>query len=614
MIFFKISVPYLLIVLLSVQSVLAQPIIKQWYARLGSSDHDMLAALKQTSDGGYILGGNSSSGISGDKTQASQGGQDYWVVKVTSTGTKEWDLTLGGSGTETLTSLQQTSDGGYIIGGYSDSGISGDRTQNTRGLEDYWVIKIDSVGIKEWDVRFGGNSVDQLMSLQQTSDGGYILGGYSWSGANGDRTQSYQGTSDLADYWVVKIDSSGIKEWDVRFGGNSSDHLRSLQQTADGGYILGGESISTISGDKSQGSKGGYDYWVVKIDSLGVKEWDVVLGGGGDDFLYALQQSTDGGYILGGISVSGIGGDKTQAGRGMYDYWVVKVNDSGTKEWDARFGGSNQDYFSALHQTTDGGYILGGYSNSGADGDKTINSEGQYDYWVVKIKSTGEKQWDAGFGGGNTDRLFAVQQTADEGYILGGYGIPNTGGAWDYWIVKIRDEASLPVNLVQFSAEYENGVGKVKWQTAQEQNTKYYQIERSKDMKVFEPISKIAAAGTSMERRSYTYTDEVPLRGRSYYRLRQVDKDRQETVFKAVSIRTSGTDAPYPNPILSSSAIRIEATDSVELLLTDLTGRRISFASRRVDNEVVEIQPTQPLKTGIYLIVKEGSGYRVIVE
>ncbi len=162
---------------------------------------------------------------------------------------KQWDVRFGGSGEDLLYSLQQTADGGYILGGYSTSGISGDKTQASQGLSDYWIVKTDAGGVIEWDAGFGGSEDDYLLSLQQTADGGYILGGYSGSGISGDKTQASQGSWD---YWIVKTDAGGVKQWDARFGGSDSEALLSLQQTADGGYILGGSSLSGISGDKTQ--------------------------------------------------------------------------------------------------------------------------------------------------------------------------------------------------------------------------------------------------------------------------------------------------------------------------------------------------------------------------
>src|SRR5256885_327527 len=114
-----------------------------------------------------------------------------------------------------------------------------------------------------------------------------------------------------------------VKQWDYRYGGTNDETFTAFQQTSDGGYILGGYSYSGIGGDKTEASKGSSDYWIVKTDSLGIKQWDKDFGGTVDDKLYSLQQTSDGGYILGGFSHSGIGGDKTEASIGGLDYWIV---------------------------------------------------------------------------------------------------------------------------------------------------------------------------------------------------------------------------------------------------------------------------------------------------
>ena len=174
----------------------------------------------------------------------------------------EWQNTIGGSLPDYLNCMQQTSDGGFILAGSSQSGISGDKTEDSQGGSDYWVVKLDAFGNIQWQNSIGGNSDDYLTSIQQTIDGGYILGGYSNSGISGDKTENYQG---LYDYWVVKLDATGNIQWQNTIGGNSWDELISIQQTNDGGYILGGHSSSGISGDKTENSQGDYDYWVVKL-------------------------------------------------------------------------------------------------------------------------------------------------------------------------------------------------------------------------------------------------------------------------------------------------------------------------------------------------------------
>ncbi|MBO0358462.1 T9SS type A sorting domain-containing protein [Hymenobacter sp. BT186] len=415
---------------------------KQWDKTFGGSGIEYVDGIRQTSDGGYIIGGTSFSGISGDKTQASQGDSDYWIVKVDASGTKQWDRSFGGTAQDILYSLQQTSDGGYILAGQSDSGIGGDKTQASQGSFDYWVIKLDASGTKQWDRSFGGNTSDYLYSVQQTTDGGYVLGGHSYSGVTGDKTQPNRG---LADYWIVKVDASGTKQWDKTFGGSSEDLSSTLQQTSDGGYIIGGASESGSSGDKTQPRQGLSDYWIVKLDASGSKQWDRSFGGSDDDYLQSLQQPSDGGYILAGSSSSGSSTDKTQASQGGVDYWVLKLDASGAKQWDRTIGGSNNDVLNAIQQTSDGGYILGGKSNSSIGGDKTQASQGSRDYWLVKLSMNGTKLWDRTFGGNSEDAFEALQQTSDGGYILAGWsesGISGdktqaSQGSFDCWIVKL---------------------------------------------------------------------------------------------------------------------------------------------------------------------------------
>jgi hypothetical protein len=421
---------------------------KQWDKTFGGSDIDFLKSTQQTSDGGYILSGHSMSPISGDKSQINNGPTytgDYWIVKLDASGNKLWDKTFGGNNDDRLFALQQTSDGGYILGGHSDSGISGDKTQASKGNSDYWVVKLDVNGNKLWDKTLGGNGPDVLTTLQQTAGGGYMVGGYSSSGIGGDKSQS---SINSWDYWILKLDASGNKIWDKTFGGSDSEELRCLKQTSDGGYILGGESNSGISGDKSQPNKGsGFttDYWIVKLDPNGNKLWDKTFGGNDWDHLYDLQQTLDGGYIFGGNSWSGNNGDKTQNSHGLNDYWIVKIDASGNKLWDKAFGGSGYDELTSIQQTSNGEYILGGASTSGLNGDKTQASAGGTDFWILKLNTNGNKLWDKSLGGSNNESLSSLRLTSDGGCILGGPSDSGLNGdktqaskgGQDYWIVKL---------------------------------------------------------------------------------------------------------------------------------------------------------------------------------
>jgi len=370
----------ILLLLFFTTTTLAQEI--EWQNTIGGNYYDQLNSIQQTSDGGYILGGWSDSNISGDKTEDSQGNYDYWVVKLDAAGNIQWQNTIGGGSYDYLTSIQQTTDGGYILGGMSQSDVSGDKTEICQGDFDYWVVKLDASGNIQWQNTIGGNSWDELESLEQTTDGGYILGGYSYSDISGDKTENCQGNHD---YWVVKLDASGNIQWQNTIGGNLDDLLYSVQQTSDGGYILGGASFSGFSGDKTESSQGYFDYWVVKLYTTGNIQWQNTIGGGSLDHLNSIQQTSDGGYILGGVSISDISGDKTENSQGANDYWVVKLDASGNIQWQNIIGGNSGDYLTSIQQTTDGKYILGGYSESNISGDKTESSQGNFDYWVVKL-------------------------------------------------------------------------------------------------------------------------------------------------------------------------------------------------------------------------------------
>lgn len=429
-----------LFVLFILSSAIAQPFIGK-QKTIGAKGYDQFSCMDVTTDGGYILGGSSDSKISRTKTDSSRGYYDYWVVKLDSKGNIQWDRTIGGNYGDNLQVVKQTNDGGYILGGYSYSDSSGEKTDKNRSVSDYWIVKLDAAGNKQWDKTIGGNNEDILTAAEQTNDGGYILGGYSFSDSSGEKTQA----SKSWDYWIVKLDGSGNILWDKTIGGSSADALLTMQQTTDDGYILGGYSLSDISGDKSENSKGSYDYWVVKLNENGNILWDKTIGGNNGDFLSSIQQTVDEGYILAGNSNSDVSGDKSQRNRGGVDYWIVKLDTAGNKQWDKTIGGNNYDEPRSIQQTKDGGYIVGGYSDSNISGEKTEDSRGYYDYWAVKLNKIGNVQWDKTIGGDNTDALFSIKEIARNQYLLGGSSASSKSGEkdkdskgfTDYWIVSL---------------------------------------------------------------------------------------------------------------------------------------------------------------------------------
>jgi hypothetical protein len=365
---------------------------KEWDKTFGGERQDVLSAIIQTSDGGYLLGGTSGSNKGPDKSENSYSGADYWIIKISASGTKQWDKTFGGSGEDNLSTLKQTMDGGYIIGGNSLSPKSGIKSEINKGDYDYWVVKITSNGIKEWDKTIGGFRIDQLIYVDQTASGNYILGGYSFTDYyNGRENSDYTGSNIYNGYnfWIVQLSKNGLKLWDKTIGSHGSDLLASMQRTSDGGYILGGYSGAKAYLDKSEDGAGLSDYWVVKINANGDKQWDKTIGGDYSEYLKSVKQTPDGGYIVGGDSQSGKSGNKTEGLKSVRDYWVVKLNSTGKISWEKTISGaanSSSELIAAI-PAWDGGYLLYGNTTSDAPGnDKTAFSSGDK-LWVVKLLS-----------------------------------------------------------------------------------------------------------------------------------------------------------------------------------------------------------------------------------
>ena len=268
---------------------------------------------------------------------------------------------------------------------------------------DFWLLKTDSSGNETWSKTFGGYNYDTAYSVRQTADGGYIMAGYARSfGRGGD------------DVWLVKTDSSGNEMWNKTFGGSSNDAAYSVQQTADGGYIMTGYTDSFGAGNS--------DAWLVKTDSSGNETWNKTFGSSGSDTGYSVQQTADGGYVMAATAYFGAGNN---------DAWLVKTDSSGNETWNKTFGGSNFDTAVSVQQTTDGGYIMARYTASFGAGNN--------DAWLVKTDSSGNETWNKTFGGSSNDAAESVQQTADSGYIMAGYTGPS-----ECWLIKLKKEVNPP--------------------------------------------------------------------------------------------------------------------------------------------------------------------------
>ncbi|WP_273274833.1 fibronectin type III domain-containing protein [Maribacter polysiphoniae] len=344
-----------------------------WETNLGGASDEAGNDIQQTADGGYIVVGTTYSNdqdISGDASAA-----DFWIVKLDGSGNLIWETNYGGSSNEEATSVAQTLDGGYIVAGFSASS-DGDVGGNNGGL-DYWILKLDNDGLLVWESHLGGAAFDIAKSVGQTTDGGYIVAGYSES-IDGHVGGNYG----EKDYWVVKLDALGNLVWEKHLGGSLEDYAYDIHQTTDQGYIVAGYSES--SDFDVSANHGNKDYWIVKLDTSGEITWEVNLGSSSVDEARSIQQTADQGYIIAGSAGTTDFDVSGPTNGGFLDYWIVKLNSSGALSWEMSFGSPENDYANAVQQTTDG-YIVAGYV-SGPGGDVSGTGKGQWDYWVVKLE------------------------------------------------------------------------------------------------------------------------------------------------------------------------------------------------------------------------------------
>jgi len=365
----------------------------QWQKTLGGDRYDAGSSVQQTADGGYIIAGTTDS--------FGTGYGDVYLIKTEPNGTVQWQKTFGGYIDDRGFSVQQTSDGGYIIAGYSDS---------FGGLWEVYLIKTEPNGSSEWEKTFGGSGSDFGRSVQQTSDGGYIVAGYTDSFGEGRK-----------DVYLIKTEPNGNSQWQKTFGGSENDYGWSVQQTSDGGYI--------IAGDTQSFSAGNWDVYLIKTEPNGNMQWQKTFGVSVINLGRSVQQTSDGGYIIsGGIEPYALTGD----------VYLVKINPIGNLQWEKTFGGSKWERGDSVHQTMDGGYIIA--CSTGTSDTET------WDVYLIKTDPNGNSQWQKTFGGSENDYGWSVQQTSDGGYVITG----QTGehhSKYDVYLIKLCPEGTLSGDL-----------------------------------------------------------------------------------------------------------------------------------------------------------------------
>lgn len=366
----------------------------------GGTDFDYLADMRLVQEGGLILGGVSFSGVGGVKTSPHFGQnvyEDYWILKTDAAGEILWDRNFGGNREDLLTTVLPLSDGGVLVGGGSRSDADGnkqvanlDSFPNHR--HDFWVLRLDATGNRVWENVYGGLGEDLLIAAHQAPDGGFLLAGTSDSQDAETKQALNQG---YQDFWVVRIDAAGNRLWDRSYGGTGLDDLKDLVPTADGGFLLAGNSSSGPDGTKTSNAYGDGDAWVVRIDADGNQLWDRSFGGAEfDQFMAGISYSSDG-FVLGGISSSFPAGNKTTPWYGASDYWVLRLNATGELLWQQAFGGPDQDELQDLVALPQGGLVLGGESYSyPIQGTKTSPYLGTGDHWFVHLAAENPEDCD----------------------------------------------------------------------------------------------------------------------------------------------------------------------------------------------------------------------------
>ncbi|MFC2088962.1 T9SS type A sorting domain-containing protein [Calditrichota bacterium] len=386
------------VVVFSFICLFAQPPNTSWQKTYGGAESERGNCVRQTTDGGYI--------IAGWTDTYDIDWVDAWLVKTNSSGDTLWTKTFGGNSEDKFNEVRQTTDGGYIIVGTTGS--------LGAGLDDVWLIKTDQNGNQQWAKTFGANGQEQGNSVYQTVDGGYIITGSS---------KAYGSTFD--NLFLIKTTSSGDTIWTKKYGGPSWDIGNSVQETNDGGYIIAGKTSSYGAGSQ--------DVWLIKTTASGDTLWTKTFGGSSGDGANSIQQTSDNGFIIAGY--------KDSNGPNRKDFWLIKTDAFGNLVWDNGYGGDDDDEACSVQQTSDGGYILAGYTESYGDG--------LDDIWVVKTNAFGGSVWSKVFTGSYNECSNSVQQTTDGGYIITGYTSTFGAGGSDIWLIKTEPDLSI-INTEQY--------------------------------------------------------------------------------------------------------------------------------------------------------------------
>lgn len=384
-----------------------------WDETFSSYSSDVPREVINTKDGGFLISAFSH-GSGGDMTKNVRGVfTDFWILKIDDNGRIIWQNTIGGSTKELFPDIIETQDGGFLVGGTSFSGRGQDKTEDSRGLEDYWVVKLNAAGAIQWDKTIGGQGEDVLSQVLENSDG-YLLGGTSYSSQSGDKNLPNKGGADI---WLVQLDKSGEPVWQRSYGGDTHDIMHSITISNDGGYLIAANSKSSSSGDKTEPRYGGGDAWIFKINGAGEVIWDKTIGSSLPEYLTKIIELPSGKIVAGGTAPSKVNGNRTAVGKGFGDFWIVGISHGGDILWQKSYGGDDEEVLSSMTQIGDNLFVTG-ISRSGISGDKSTENLVWNDAWLLKLDLEGELIQETTLRGDVSDSPVGLVETADKNLLV----------------------------------------------------------------------------------------------------------------------------------------------------------------------------------------------------
>jgi len=396
--------------------------------QLGTSNYDIAKGVATDSSGNVYVAGYTGGGLDGN---SNAGDLDLFVVKYNSLGTKQWTQQLGTSSTDQAYGVATDSSGNVYVTGTTTGGLDGN---GNSGSYDFFIVKYDSSGTKQWTRQLGTSGVDKAYGIATDSSGNIYVTGFTGGELDGN---SYAGL------FVVKYDSSGTKQWTKQMGTSFDDGANGVATDSSGNVYVAGYTNGGLDGNSNAG---GYDLFIVKYNSSGTKLWTKQLGSSKDDYAEGVATDSSGNVYVAGKTTGGLDGNSSAGG---WDLFVVKYNSSGTKQWTQQLGTSSQDIqedvaYDIATDASGNSYVVGYTYNGGLDGNSPL---GGHDPFIVKYDSLGNKQWTKQFGTSSGDDAYAVTTDSSgfiyvAGYTNGGLDGNTSAGSNDLFLVKYDSDGN----------------------------------------------------------------------------------------------------------------------------------------------------------------------------